>query len=90
VKPGYRIKAFLLIPAVMAALIWSVAYFGGLGGWPASGESASGKPAGFALAQNDRAAAGVKENSEEELPPGELDEEDPDAEILEPLPAEKR
>jgi hypothetical protein len=87
-KTGYRIKALLLICFVAAALLFPAAYFAG--GWLASGESASHRPGGGALAQNGKVMAGVREASEEELPPGEFDEEDPDAAILEPLPAEKR
>jgi hypothetical protein len=94
VTPGYRTKAFLLIPAVAAALVLAAVYFAGSGGWRDGGRQAPQKSAVFALAQNGAAgvlsAADAKEYGEEDLPPGDLDDDDPDADILQaPPPAEK-
>lgn len=90
---GRRNRALLLIPVTVAALVLAFCVWGGSGFWQA-GQTDAQKRSVFAPAQKGAAgmqpAADANDYSDEDLPPGDLDDDDPDADILQvPPPAEK-
>jgi hypothetical protein len=90
---GCRTRAVLLIPVIAAAML-AAGYFHGSGLWRAGAEPELQQRAAFARAQSSAAvmqmAADENDYAGRDLPPGDLDDDDPDAEILQmPSPAER-